>query len=418
MVAHSTLSPSSSDRWINCPASIRLSADAPPQPQSEAAAEGSVAHLLPEALVGGTADELSLMERVGTIVPYGKFKFTITDEMLDGALLFNNVVEEDKKKLTKPASINCLVEKRVIASSIDKQVWGKADTILFQKGNSLFVYDYKYGRRYIVEAKDNSQALIYLIGAMNTFAGTAFDHLEIIIVQPRGEHKNGPVRRWVVSKKEIVEFVDKARMAVGRTKDPNQKPKTGKWCVFCPAKQVNAKTGLPFCPAIREGLQKALETDFEIITTESVKALPSIDKMPLDKLALILDWEDEIKDWVKAAHERAKSILDSGGEIPRYKLVEGRKGNRSYVEGAEKKVEAEFGDVLGEDAIYEPRKLKSAATIEKLVGKKEFAALEVTERAKPGQSIVPVSDKRPAVKASPERDFTDLTKDQGPVWPS
>ena len=418
MGAHSTLSPSSSDRWINCPASILLSADAPPQRPSKAAAEGSVAHLLPEALVGGTADELSLMERVGTIVPYGEFQFTITDEMLDGALLFANTVDSDKVKLTKPASVNCLVEKRVVASSIDKQVWGKADTILFQKGNSLFVYDYKFGKRYVVEAKGNSQALIYLIGAMNTFAGTAFDHLEIIIVQPRGEHKDGPVRRWVVSKKEIVEFVKKAKAAVKRTKDPNEKPKTGDWCTFCPAKQVNEKTGLPFCPAIQKGLQEALETDFEVLTTETVKTLPDVNKMPLDKLALILDWEEEIKDWVKAAHERAKSILDSGGEIPRYKLVEGRKGNRSYVEGAEKKVEAEFGDFLGDDAIYEPRQLKSAATIEKLVGKKEFAALESTERAKPGKSIVPVSDKRPAVKTAPEKDFTDLTEDQGPVWPS
>lgn len=417
MGAHSKLSPSSSERWVNCPASIRLSEGAPPQPQSKAAAEGTVAHTLTEALLKGEADEFDLMELVGTKRKYGAFEFEITNEMLDGALLFKETIKKDEARLLKkPATIHRKIEQRLIASSIDKALWGKGDAVIFQKGNALLVYDYKYGKGYAVEVKDNYQLLSYLVGAMDTLAGKVYGHLELIVVQPRAPHADGPIRRWVVSKEKVAEFITLVKAAIVRTKDPNEKPLRGNWCVFCPAKQVDKKTGLPFCPAIKEGLQKALETDFEVISTETVKSLPDIDTMPLDKLALVLDWEDEIKDWVKAAHERAKSVLDSGGEVPRYKLVKGRKGNRTYVGGAEKKLD-DYCAVLGDDALYKPRELLSPAQVEKAIGEKQFAALDITERAEPGKSLVPISDKRPAVKNAPEKDFIDLTKNDERVWP-
>ena len=43
---HATLSPSAAERWLVCPASIRMEATVPPEVESEYAREGTIAHAL------------------------------------------------------------------------------------------------------------------------------------------------------------------------------------------------------------------------------------------------------------------------------------------------------------------------------------------------------------------------------------
>jgi hypothetical protein len=45
---HAKLSPSASERWMTCPASIRMEEQVPPEPESTYAAEGTAAHSLGE----------------------------------------------------------------------------------------------------------------------------------------------------------------------------------------------------------------------------------------------------------------------------------------------------------------------------------------------------------------------------------
>ena len=198
---HAEFAPSAAHRWMNCPASVPMSRDAPPDKGSEHAAEGSVAHKVADRLVTGTMDELELLELVGTTLDHEKFTIKITEEMVDGAVLYRDTVAADLRELGKqgrPAGVGHVSETRVRASVIDKDLWGTADFLLWQNGNVLYVYDYKFGKGVPVEAEENEQMLIYALGAMEKIGCRAYDRIELVIVQPRAPHADGPVRRWPV----------------------------------------------------------------------------------------------------------------------------------------------------------------------------------------------------------------------------
>src|SRR5882672_9580016 len=99
MNGHSNLGPSSAERWFNCPKSVSLSAALPPQKASQYAAEGTVAHTLAEQYVTGKIDYLDLTDKVGAAVKQDGYEIEITDEMVDGAVEYANIIAVDRAKL-------------------------------------------------------------------------------------------------------------------------------------------------------------------------------------------------------------------------------------------------------------------------------------------------------------------------------
>ena len=106
---HSPLGPSLAKRWWNCPGSIALCATQPPSKSGEAAVEGTVAHALCEELVIGRTTIAGLMARVGQIVKEEGFDIPITDEMVNAAIMYRDVIAADYKALAAQGKPSPLV---------------------------------------------------------------------------------------------------------------------------------------------------------------------------------------------------------------------------------------------------------------------------------------------------------------------
>jgi hypothetical protein len=409
MTAHSTLGPSSAERWGNCAGSVALAATCPKSKPSIYASEGSVAHKVAEDLLTGKEDVLTLREKAGVVtVKQDGFDILIDDDMIDGAVLYVDTIKADIAHMNqafKTSPVVSLVEKRVHAKSIDEDVWGTLDHGCFRKGDTLIIHDYKYGKGKAVEVVENDQLLQYVIGVMDTQAGWAFDKVKIAVIQPRASHADGPVREWDVPSIEYLrEYALKWRAKAQKTREKDAPLAAGTWCRWCPAKAV--------CPEVFKEVQRQAQADFTMLPSpaqaaDAASKLPAVRLLTSAQLSQALKWEDPINSWFEAVRAAAKELLESGQEVPGFKLVDKRVTRQWRDEGS---VEAVFGPVLG-DRLYE-RKILSPAKLEKIVGKKQplvdAQGNDLTFKPVPDKTIAPSSDARREALPSAAQEFTAI----------
>lgn len=423
-LGHSLVGASSCERWWNCPGSNALIAKLPTPPNTKYAAEGTVAHALCEDVLKNKVcfdARWDATAKIGEIYEEDDYQFEVTEEMAEAANLYVNTILADAKR------IECNLRKSVQLSGNNKEAWkhwdiptqerinqlwvnieqsftlddvdsearGTNDASIYVPGETLIVYDFKYGKGVPVEAIENKQMLYYAIGA----AGDKlmdFKSIELVIIQPRAEHPQGPVRRWVTTPQYVNTFKQELakRIKATRTSD---KTETGKWCRFCSAKMI--------CPATRSKVNEIAKVDFQ----EPVKSntLRTPDQLTPLELKTLLDNADLIENYIKDVKEYAFNLLNRGGTVEGYKLVKGGKAHRKWEneELAASMLELEFG----EDEIYKTS-LKSPAQIEKLGS----SAKEVVElyAVRPDSKLVLAKDEdvreRQNQKALADFDDIDL----------
>lgn len=414
---HSHLGPSSAERWFACAGSVPLSRRAPKQVAGYAAAEGTKAHELAEWLVTGQKTVAELLALVGTTDTIDGHEVKVIVEMVDGAILYADFINSLVEKIegqARPAKITRLAEAKVYATSVNKQMYGTADYLLFQVGNVLHVIDYKFGKGYVVEVKENKQMGCYGVAAMDTVAGEAYDEVMLHVVQPRAGHAEGTVRSWQAPKGWMAQFREQLRAAVAATEAPDAESNlnAGPHCRWCPAATM--------CPELRKAVQGVAEMDFAAVPPNAVmvlndkgkeeekQPLPDVSGLSLERLSQVLRWESAIDAFIKACKDRAQAEMERGNVVPFFKVVEGR-SNRKWADGTGDAAAKEYEMLYG-DAVWEPKKALSVAQMEKLVGKKAFKADEarLTTRPPGRRSIASESDPRPALGASAESDFGAL----------
>jgi len=217
MSAHAKLSPSSSDRWLACPASI-VRAPETEDEGSEFAREGSAAHALSEVCLklGIDAaqatfpaewvayDSAELRAHVQTYLDY------VRRELGDGTLF----VEQEVQIFGQYG------------------VWGTADVVIVMPNGVIKIIDLKYGKGILVEV--GPQLILYGIG------GLSFDWLsevpvhtvEAHIVQPR--RNNYPSQSYPVE--ELVQWVKDNTAKVARAFNGVNEAVPGLHCKWCPIK--------------------------------------------------------------------------------------------------------------------------------------------------------------------------------------
>lgn len=407
--AHAALPPSSAKRWINCPGSVALCAQIERPPTSEAAAQGSVAHAVAEELVTGRAGLMDLLGRVGTSVRKDGHDIEIDEEMVDHAVEYRDAVELDRLRLAdgkRPVAVVQSVEVRVKADkSIDEAVWGTADVITYQKGNTLIVRDYKYGFR-VVEPEENEQLATYACAVMDTAAGWAFDNVELVVFQPRAPHADGPERRWTTTTAWLKEFAARAKAAAAETRLPGAKIVPGDWCSssWCPAQAT--------CKACHAQAQEKTRAVFSDLPPETALAtmtarLPEVRLMSDAQLVQAFAWEDTVKGFFSAVEAVLLERAQSGTPVPGTKLVEG-KSNRQWT--SEEEVERVFTPRLG--ARLWERKILSPAKLEKLLSKGEKKDVDaLTFKPEGKKSVALDRDPRPVARSSAQEAFTGIAPD-------
>ena len=393
MSTHSRLSASKSKQWLECPGSIQLSDNAPPDESSEYALEGTAAHDLAErALIEGKPTAYYVGQYYVDEDTGKKVKF---DE--DMAFNVNTYIEEiNAIRLQYPESM-CYVERRFDLGWLDKDIKGSNDCMIYVPSLKwLIVFDLKYGQGIVVEPEWNTQAMIYALGASHDLQKEGFevDKVSIGIIQPRAEHLDGPVRYWHTTYKELNHWgATTLKNGANATRKPNPELHTGGHCRFCRAAGI--------CPEQVRDITTA--TGIDPVTL----SLPDINSMPNDKLVKIMEMSSVISNWASKVASAVKFKLENGEHIEGYKLVAGR-ATRKWV--APELAEQKLIGILGND-IYKTT-LLTVPQMEKVLKKRKLdhntLLTGLYDKKSTTTSVVPESDKRPALNASIYDDFQKI----------
>lgn len=202
MSDHAELSPSASERWLNCHASI-IATRGFASEDNEYSLEGTDAH---------TKLELWL-----------SFGVPPTDGILYGFLEHAYLYVLDLERQGYEVEF----ERRL---RYNRHVWGTAD-ILARRRKSLHIGDYKHGFK-VVEAERNPQMATYGVAAVAEFG--AFNEYTLTVIQPRVDHVGGAVRSWATDDEFISWHRAEIEYAIGKIYGADPKFVPGRHCRYCP----------------------------------------------------------------------------------------------------------------------------------------------------------------------------------------
>lgn len=387
MAAHAKLSPSSAARWMTCPGSVALSEGIEEKPSSYAE-EGTLAHTLAECILTGR-----------------EISEDITEDMAAHVAKYTSAIQQYAEGNT------LLIEQKLSIEHLtgEQEAQGTADAVIIAD-DELQVHDLKYGMGVKVDAEQNEQLMIYAIGALRAFEALGpFNRVRLVIHQVR----LNSVSEWDCSVETLHEFAAKVRVAAAKVSActisiadaPHSvteylNPQT-EACKFCKAKAT--------CPALRDYALAKVTDDFVDLTKPIAPQVSTT--APDDNVLLgnLLGAADLIDTWLKAIRAKAEIELLKGADVPGFKLVQGRKGARAWVDtGA---VETVFKSMrLKTEEMYD-FKLISPTSAEKLLKdspKRWSRVADLITQAEGAPSVVPVSDKRPAIKVDSFEDVREV----------
>lgn len=411
MSSHSKFSPSGAHRWIPCPGSMLMEAECP-NSSSEFADEGTAAH---EVAARVLKEDLTLSahDLIRTTIKVGEREFIVDAEMADYVDVYVSKVFEriEEFYLLGADRVDLYVEEKVHFGKAINQVdaFGTADAILVvQYPNKLIqldINDLKYGRGVEVYAEENEQMMLYALGALAMLnAGETLKCVSMCIHQPRRNHFS----EWECDEAHLMALATRAAMAAKAAQECFQQdavwPKLlipgEKQCRFCKAKAV--------CPALREEVAQEVFASFDSLDT--VLPAQAAEPSTPERLGIAMGKLGLIEGWCKAVREKTHAEMMNGVEIPGFKLVEGRAGNRAWVDDAQAE-EALKRMRLKKDEMYSYKVISPAAAAKLLekTSPRQWKTLQpLITRSEGGPTVAPMADKRPAIELTKAVDMFDV----------
>lgn len=381
---HALLSASSAHKWINCPPSARLEAGLPDQ-AGEAAKEGTLAHAMCELKLSRLFTDKNMSTRTYN----GRMKKLQEQELYSPEMdRFTDEYVDYIKEIAFgfQTSPTIMIEKKLDYSAYAPEGFGTGDCVMLH-GRELHIIDFKYGKGVPVSAEDNPQLGLYALGAIAEYGFIyPIETVSLHIVQPRINN---------ISRQEILlanllewgEFVkERAALAfqgAGEFCD-------GPWCDSCFCKIAGT------CRHRAEHNMELMKYAADPITGRPKEPATLTD----EEVGQILKRAQYLSAWVKKLEKHALDTLVGGGEIPGWKLVEGR-SNRTFTD-TDSAMQAAIQAGYDEALLYEKKPIpltEMEKLIDKDTWKNTIAGYIVKPQGKP--TLAPADDKRAEYRAQP-----------------
>jgi len=378
---HSRTGPSSAERWVHCPPSLRLGEEyGAPDTGSVYAAEGTEAHELGEFLL-----RQALGEAMEDPRPAMQF---YNEEMQECAEGYRDTVLElyNQLKLRSQDAV-LYVEQEISFEEYVPGGFGTSDCVIIGDGEMLVV-DYKHGKGVPVSAEGedgegNPQLKCYALGAYLAFEALyAIEKVTLVIYQPRIANFS----QFSLSAEALLAWAEGTlRPAAALALAGEGELSCGSWCRFCRAKAV---------------CRKRAEENLALARYDFARP-PTLED---DEVNLILGRLPALEAWAGDIREYALQRALAGYAWDDFKLVEGRATRRFTDEQKVAEVVAGAG--------YDPyeKKVKGITAMTSLLGKKTFNDLlsPYVMKGEGKPTLAPRSDKRPElfVSTPPEVDFS------------
>lgn len=371
---HAILSASGAHRWLNCTPSARLEREFE-NTSGKAAEEGTAAHAQAEHKL-----RRALKQRAKK--PISQYDSDEMDSYTDGYVEFVlEIIERAKQTCSDPT---VLIEQRLDFSKYVPDGFGTGDCLVVSDG-TLHIIDFKYGQGLLVEAENNPQMKLYALGALGLFDGIYdIETVAMTIYQPRREN----ISTQAVDKESLYQWADEVLKPLAKLAfTGGGEYCCGDWCQFCRAAVK--------CRARAEEKLRLTEFEFALPPILSDAEIEGI----LAKLDDLTSWASDIRAYA------LETAIHHGKQWNGFKLVAGR-SNRKYVD---EDAVAEVAKTAGYHDIYR-QSLITITEMERLMGKPKFNEIlgGLIEKPLGKPSLVPLSDKRPAINgSSAKNDFME-----------
>lgn len=387
--AHALLSASSAKKWIHCPPSAMLEASLPDE-NSAYAEEGTLAHSICELKLSKLFTDKNMTERT--------YKSRL--KKLQGSELYQTEMENytdeyadyvSEIAFSFPVVPFIRIEETVHYSSWAPEGFGTVDCLIIY-GSDMHVIDFKYGKGVPVKAEGNYQLSLYALGAYQEY-GFLFniENVHLHIIQPRIPNNSS----WSTSMKELLVWGEKV------VKPAAEKAIKGEGefrpADYCSGDKENyCREG--FCKAYgrcRATAEKNMSL-FEDAWDKQRNSRRIPPMMTWEEVGQLLKKAMFLKSWVENLEKLSLERIVSGGEVPGWKIIEGR-SNRTITDP-----DAAFKELMEagyEEAVLYDRKPVPLGILEKLISKEDkqnILAKHITKpKGKP--TLAPEDDARPAM---------------------
>jgi hypothetical protein len=383
---HAPLSPSASERWTSCPASVRVAASFP-KSESSFAAEGTHFHSLAEhkaSLVFGYITDYDYAVLWRSWLKIANDAGYDVNEMVGHA---EEWVELLQAKAEEHPGTQVLLERRVHTGI--EGCWGTADAVLVSPTH-VEIVDAKYGKGVPVSPVRNPQLMLYGVGALEEYGDLLgeVEHVTVSVFQPRLRNSASytidpdELRAW----RDSLIPVAADALAGSDVFGPSESA-----CRWCPA-----------AGSCKPRMTHMLDADFPDLTDDAMSA---------DELAAALARLPEIKQWVAAVEDRAlHAIYSEDLDVPGWKVV--LSGGKRVIRDPDAARAALLAEGYVDADFMSPPKLLGITAIDKLVGKGNTADIlgAALERTEGSPSLAPADDPRPPANrnADAAQTFGDL----------
>ena len=395
MAKHAKLSPSSSDRWMNCAGSPALIGDEQ-SVAGPAAMLGTAGHKVIEVclqkgvwnagrfakhqvLVYGPGDEETLILKPGQALPKyateqdsGWRMFVVDSTLQSGVQMMLDEVARVRGEMFEP---KLYTERFLDMSWLDPDLGGTADVTLIDAfvEDHIHLFDYKNGR-IIVEVIDNTQMRQYCVGLLHEHPSAK--RITVHIIQPNAMHEDGCIRSVTYEADEIKLFEIRMKQAADATRNPKAPRTPGAHCQWCPAKIRCPEHSKMIKDAVMIDLESLMEPEMPPVPTlvdgtvsldgPTVMGLYDDPERYRDALAHKAKWIPFLDQWSRDLRKAITAELMNGKPVGDYKLVRGR-ANRKWIGSGDNflKQLAAATEIQKELLLTDPE-LKSPAQVEKM----------------------------------------------------